>query len=154
MGFLAIMLAYTIRTSLSLSITKMVVSHGHSASAEECVVEGNDNPGTNVSWQWEEHYTLVSWLFSNIETRRWVRLVGTITRSYFGVVLHWVCNHSCAWWGSCVAIWWKDYTSCRYDCCCILHTHHTSVCPGWWRSGSNYPTNYYRSWWRTHFSIL
>lgn len=49
MGFLAIMLAYTIRTSLSLSITKMVVGHGHSASAQECIVEGDDKPGTDVS---------------------------------------------------------------------------------------------------------
>lgn len=49
MGFLAVMLAYTIRTSLSLSITRMVVSHGHSASAEECIVEAAEKPGTSVS---------------------------------------------------------------------------------------------------------
>lgn len=49
MGFLAIMLAYTIRTSLSLSITKMVKSHGHSASAQECLADDNGTPGSSVS---------------------------------------------------------------------------------------------------------
>ncbi|XP_037042766.1 putative inorganic phosphate cotransporter [Bradysia coprophila] len=57
MGFLAIMLAYTIRTSLSLSITKMVKSHGHSASAEECLVEDNGTPGDSKpggDFDWSE----------------------------------------------------------------------------------------------------
>lgn len=49
MGFLAVMLAYTIRTSLSLSITKMVVSKNHSESAQECIVENDNDPVVSVS---------------------------------------------------------------------------------------------------------
>lgn len=52
MGFLAITLAYTIRTALSFAITKMVVKHSGGASELECAIEddglGNNNGSNGV----------------------------------------------------------------------------------------------------------
>lgn len=86
MGFLAVMLAYTIRTSLSLSITRMVVSHGQGASAEECVVEGDDKPGTSVSRNKKK------------EIRSFINFYCSVTNRGQGVILNGRKNYKVLFW--------------------------------------------------------